>query len=165
MAQSHKLTSCPWPCPGLILYWRHLRCYHGGKLGEGYTEPLCILLATSCGPIITEKQKAKKTKGDGHDLVRCILKVTYPGGLVCACAQPLSHVGLSETSWTVVHQAPLSVGFSRQEYWSVLPFPSPGVLINPGIESVSPGWQAGFLPLSQLGSLGALLQGLSCLFY
>ena len=38
--------------------------------------------------------------------------------------------------WTVAHQAPLSVGFSRQEYWSELPFPSPGALPDPGIEFV-----------------------------
>ena len=38
------------------------------------------------------------------------------------------------TPWTVAHQAPLSMGFSRQEYWSGLPFPSPGDLPNPGIE-------------------------------
>ena len=40
--------------------------------------------------------------------------------------------------WTVSRQAPLSVGFSRKEYWSGLPFPSPGALPNPGIEPVSP---------------------------
>ena len=38
------------------------------------------------------------------------------------------------TLWTVPHQAPLSMGFPRQEYWSGLPFPSPGDLPNPGIE-------------------------------
>ena len=42
------------------------------------------------------------------------------------------------TPWTVAHQSPLSMGFSRQEYWSRLPFPSPGDLLNPGIEPVSP---------------------------
>ena len=42
------------------------------------------------------------------------------------------------TPWTVAYQAPLSVGFSRQEYWSGLPFPSPGDLPNPGIELGSP---------------------------
>ena len=42
-----------------------------------------------------------------------------------------------ETSWTIAHQAPLSMGFSRQEYWSDLPVPSPGYLPNPGIESTS----------------------------
>ena len=46
------------------------------------------------------------------------------------------------TPWTVAHQAPLSMGFSRQEYWSGLPFPSPGDLPNPGIEPGSPALQA-----------------------
>ena len=46
----------------------------------------------------------------------------------------LSRVQLFATLWTVARQAPLSVGFSRQEYWSGLPFPSPGDLPNPGIE-------------------------------
>ena len=41
------------------------------------------------------------------------------------------------TPWTVAHQAPLSMGFPRQEYWSGLPFPPPGNLPNPGIEPVS----------------------------
>ena len=44
--------------------------------------------------------------------------------------------------WTVVRQAPLSMGFSRQEYWSRLPFPLPGHLHNPGIEPGSPSLQA-----------------------
>ena len=46
----------------------------------------------------------------------------------------LSHVQLFATPWTVAYQAPLSMGFSRQEYWSGLPFPSPGDLPNPGIK-------------------------------
>ena len=46
------------------------------------------------------------------------------------------------TSWTVAHQAPLSMGFSKQEYWSGLPFPSPGGLPDPGIEPGSPPLQA-----------------------
>ena len=50
------------------------------------------------------------------------------------------------TPWTVAHEAPLSIGFSRQEYWSGLPFPSPGNLPNPGIESRSPALQADSLP-------------------
>ena len=45
----------------------------------------------------------------------------------------------SMTPWTVAHQAPLSMGFSRQEYWSGLPFPSPEDLPNPGIKHVSAG--------------------------
>ena len=42
------------------------------------------------------------------------------------------------TPWTVAHQAPLSMGFPRQEYWSGLPFPPPGNLPDPGIEPTSP---------------------------
>ena len=54
----------------------------------------------------------------------------------------LSRVWLFATPWTVAHQAPLSMEFSRQEHWSGLPFPSPGNLPNPGIECRSPTWQA-----------------------
>ena len=50
------------------------------------------------------------------------------------------------TLWTVAHQAPQSMEFSRQEYWSGLPFPSPGDLPNPGIEPGSPALQADALP-------------------
>ena len=50
------------------------------------------------------------------------------------------------TPWTVAHQALLSIGFSRQKYWSGLPFPSPGDLPNPGIEPGSPTLQADSLP-------------------
>ena len=57
----------------------------------------------------------------------------------------LSCVRLFATPWTVAHQAPPSMGFSRQEYWSGLPFPSPGDLPNPGIEPRSPALQADYL--------------------
>ena len=59
--------------------------------------------------------------------------------------QSLSHVQLFETPWTVAYQAPLSVEFSRQEYWSGLPFPSPGDLPHPGIKPGSPTLQANSL--------------------
>ena len=54
----------------------------------------------------------------------------------------LSCVRLFVTPWTVAYQAPLSMGFSRQEYWSGLPFPSPGHLPNPGIKPGSPTLEA-----------------------
>ena len=54
----------------------------------------------------------------------------------------LSRVRLFVTPWTVAHQAPPSMGFIRQEYWSGLPFPSPGDLPNPGIKPRSPTLQA-----------------------
>ena len=47
------------------------------------------------------------------------------------------------TPWTIDHQAPLSMGFPRQEYWSGLPFPSPGDLPDPGIETTSPALTGG----------------------
>ena len=54
----------------------------------------------------------------------------------------LSRVQLFATPWTVAHQAPPSMGFSWQEYWSGLPFPSPGNLLNPRIEPRSPTLEA-----------------------
>ena len=64
------------------------------------------------------------------------------GLIVCVCvcvrAHALSHVHLFVTPWTAVCQVPLSMGFSRQEHWSELPFHSPGHLPDPGIEPVSP---------------------------
>ena len=63
---------------------------------------------------------------------------------VCLCAQSLSCARLFATPWTVDRQAPLSVGFSRQEYWSGLPFPSTGDLPNAGIKPASPTLTDGF---------------------
>ena len=54
------------------------------------------------------------------------------------------------TPWTVVCQAPLSMGFSRQDYWSGLPFPSTGDLPHTGIEPKSPALQADSLPFSHI---------------
>ena len=65
----------------------------------------------------------------------------------------LSRVRLFVTPWTVAYQAPQSMEFSRQEYWSGLPFPSPGDLPNPGIEPVSPTMQADALPSEPPGKL------------
>ena len=61
----------------------------------------------------------------------------------------LSCVQLFGTPWTVAHQAPRPVGFSSQEYWSGLPFPSPGALPDPGIELGYP-LQADALPAGRL---------------
>ena len=58
----------------------------------------------------------------------------------------LSHVRLFATSWTVASQALLSMGFSRQEHWTVLQFPSPGDLPDPEIELGSPALQADSSP-------------------
>ena len=61
------------------------------------------------------------------------------------CVHVLSHfsrVWLFVVLWTIAHQGSLSVGFSRQDYWSRLPFPSPGDLPKPGIKPVSPAFPA-----------------------
>ena len=58
----------------------------------------------------------------------------------------LSHVRLLVTPWTVAHQAPLSMGSSRQEHWSGLPCPFPGELPDPGIKSRSPALLVDSLP-------------------
>ena len=65
----------------------------------------------------------------------------------------LSHVRLFATLWTVAHQAPPSIGFSRQEHWNELPFPSPRDLPDPGIEPRSPALQADALPSEPPGKL------------
>ena len=67
---------------------------------------------------------------------------------VCVCMCLVSCVQLFATLWTVAHQTPLSVGFSRQEYWSELPFPPPGDLSDPGVDPVSP-----MFPVMQVDSL------------
>ena len=75
-----------------------------------------------------------------------------PKSRVCACVMSHpSHVQLFTTLWTVAHQAPLSMGFSRQKYWSGLPCPLLGDLPNPGIEPrslKSPAFACGFFTTS-----------------
>ena len=73
-----------------------------------------------------------------------VLKITrwrhsgeHPSLLIDTCAQSLSRIRLFVTLWTVAHQAPLSMGFSKQESWSWLPFPPPRDLPDPGIKLTS----------------------------
>ena len=66
--------------------------------------------------------------------------------LIISEVKLLSRVRLFATPWTVAYQAPPSMGFSRQEYWSGLPFPSPGDPPNPGIKPGSPALQTDTLP-------------------
>ena len=66
---------------------------------------------------------------------------------MCACVlSHFSHIRFFETLWTIAPQAPVSIGFSRQEYWRGLPFPSPGDLTDPGTKPRSPALQADSLP-------------------
>ena len=76
-----------------------------------------------------------------------VVVVVFNLVLSSLCGAMLSHftrVQLFVTLWTVAHQAPLSMGSSRKESWSGLPFPSSGDLPNPGIEHVSPALAGGF---------------------
>ena len=70
----------------------------------------------------------------------------------------ISSVRLFVTPWAVAYQAPLSMGFSRQEYWGGLSFPSPGDLPDPGIESRFPKLQANALPSEPQHSSSLRLQ-------
>ena len=89
----------------------------------------------------TEVDRATQTQGWGEHMARL--------GNFSVYTQLLSSVQLLSMLWTVAPQAPLSMGFSRHEYWKGLPCPSPGDLPDPVIEPVSPAWADRFLPLSQ----------------
>ena len=83
----------------------------------------------------------------------------YQGVTNWVCMYVLSHsscVRLIATPWTVARQAPLSMGFSSQEYWNGLPFPSPGDLPDPGIEPTSPALAGGFFTPEPLGKTNEL---------
>ena len=71
--------------------------------------------------------------------------VLHVKSIMCV-SRSLSHVSLFETPWTVAHQAPLSMGLSRKQYWSGLPCPSPGDLSDPRIEPGSPAEESDSLP-------------------
>ena len=106
--------------------------------------------------------------GQGHDLFCRLLfsELSLPIGSLNNCwmnqvnnldwisssfhvvVQLLSCLWLFVTPWTAACQAPLSMGFPRQEYWSGLPIPSPADLPDPGIKAGSPAWQTDSLPLN-----------------
>ena len=81
---------------------------------------------------------------------------TGPWYLSFSEVKVLSHVRLFATPCTVAHQAPPSTGFSGQEYWSGLPFSSPGDFPDPGIEPRSPALQADALTSEPPGKPGPL---------
>ena len=74
-----------------------------------------------------EKSMKQEGRGEGTTFERMVVVV-----------KSFSRVGLFATPWTVAHQAPWSMGFSRHGYWSGLPLPSPGDLPDPGIKPRSP---------------------------
>ena len=102
---------CPWDSPAIILEWVAIPFSRGSS--QPRMEPRSPALQADSEP---PGQPYRKEKSKWSEV------------------KSLSHVRLFATSWTVAHQAPPSMGFSRQEYWSGLPFPSPGDLPDPGIE-------------------------------
>ena len=120
-------------------YWSGLPFPSLGDLSDPWMEPESPALQADSLP--SELSGKPKYTWDVH------VNKLVSFSLVNLCfvtvkVNSLSHVRLFATPWTVTCQAPLSKGFSRQEYWSWLPFPSPGDLPNPGIKPGSPTWQA-----------------------
>ena len=87
-------------------------------------------------------------RGEGAEYLWQVSSISYYYQCVCVCVCVCPHVcsvvSDSVTPWTAAHQASLSMGFSRQEYWSGQPFLPPGHLPNPGMEPVSPVLAGGF---------------------
>ena len=103
-----------------------------------------------------KKKGLERPKQEDQDTKRRIFLLFPPNA--CMHVQSLSHVRLFVTPWTIASKAPLTMGFSRQEYWSGLPCPPPGDLPDPGIKPASlciGSWI--LLPLSQLRSLPHVL--------
>ena len=101
------------------------------KIQNGYGKTYSLLVWTK----FYERQVFSHAYDTSH--YHTISSCMYGGGLVAKSCPTLA------TPWTVVWHAPLSVGFSRQKYWSGLPFPSPGDLPDPGIEPGSPALAGG----------------------
>ena len=115
----------------------------------------CTPLCLSCrAPVILQLLFVSPPPAD-VDTWRCLLcSGSWPSLVLSAstaqcCAQAYLTV---RPPWTVAHQATLSMGFSRQEHWSGLPFPPPGDLSNPGIEPTSSALAGGFFYQSRLGA-------------
>ena len=92
-----------------------------------------------------------KGECQGCKLSPCLFNLHAEWKKVKVKVKLLSHARLFATPWTVAHQAPLSIGFSRQEYWSGLPFYSPGGLPNPGIKPGPPALWEDSLPFELPG--------------
>ena len=102
-----------------------------------------------------EPMKVTHTVQGDESLLR---KLWISGSCACVFVQSVSRSWLFETPWTVARQAPLSMGFSRQEYWSGLPRPPPGGLPNSGIEPTHSAVQADSLSVSCCGQFNPVHQ-------
>ena len=103
--------------------------------------PILRQLCQLCKPTHPAATPTRKKPQGGH-------RGRFHSPSPCACC----HAQLFATLWAAASQAPLSMGFSRQESWNRLPFPSPGYLPNPRIKPRSPALQADSLPAEPQGS-------------
>ena len=101
------------------------------------------------------RQRMRWLDGITNSMDMSLSKLQELGSLACwdswdrKESETTKRLNWTELNWTAAHQAPPSMGFSRQEYWSGLTSPPPGDLPNPGIEPRSPALQVDSLPLSQ----------------
>ena len=116
LVQSHRPGEYSTRIPSQVVLTRRLHCPDSGPSGKAL----------------------KRREGASLAGPSWALSMTY-GSISVSCSIIFQ---LFATPWTVAHQAPLSKGFSRQEYWSCLPFPSPGDLPDPGTKPGSPALQA-----------------------
>ena len=121
-------SGLPFPSPGDLSYLENLSSF-----GESRGEKKTYFESSKSFIFYVSSRFCLKTE---------LFLFVYRWRVLRRHAQSLGHVRLFATPWTVAHQAPLSMGFPRQEYWSGLPFPSPGDLPDPGIEPRSPALEA-----------------------
>ena len=107
--------------------------------GSFLTLPCSVRLSP---PSTLSPQQFMQISSSTLNFIHLFLRVSY----ACVCMS-LNRVPLFGTPWTVTHPAPLSMEFSRQEYWNGLPFPSPGNLPSPGIEPRSLALQSRFFTI------------------
>ena len=145
------IVSFKWADIGVILIWVSIQsnlfasylpaCLKYIAWADAYSNPVKKVLSLSFPCVWMRLQSLS----DWLRIIRFVIKVKVKVKL-------LSRVRLFVTPWTVAYQATLSMGFSRQEYWNGLPFPSPGDLPDPGIESGVPHCRQKLYPLSHEGN-------------
>ena len=122
----------PWGCPTLCLWDTHLGS-EGGRGGGRLQGSLAVNVSRQ--PVRRAHCPISQLKKPS---LRAAMAMEQIWDLnLCAVLSRFSRVQLCAISWTVAHQAPLSMGFSRQKYWSGSPCPPPGDLPDPGIKPTS----------------------------
>ena len=153
---------CPWDSPGKNVGVGSLSLLQAIFLTQGLYPG--VLHYRRVLHHLSHQGSLKLTRKINHPISLSLMQnlnlVTYHcwvRNLVKVKVKSFSHVWLFETPWTVAYQAPPSMGFSRQECWSGLPFPSPGDLPYPRINSGSPALQADALLSEPPGKLRNLV--------